>query len=438
MSVAGQKISKSDSSASLSVDSSAAGLGHHQIHSKLLKDLNENHAHSLALIGSKESLGKGLVGKLRRGFLKIFFGDYFSKQHDFTVSLVRYLNELTTYADIELGDKKITELSSIQNKIDRLKDDFDFELMQLGSSKQLEEKNNHLNLKNLNQQQADFKNKIEEISSQLLGLEKVVRLINSNNQIKPQASSSQASSKAEESKSSQTDYDYLIFENKFRGPESRIKERLKIYLDFYKNSSKKVLEIGSGRGELLSLFKEKGIEAYGLDFDAAMVDCAKDAGLEAELGDANQHLRSLKDSSLSGIIATQVIEHMELDYLKEFLSLANKKIENGGCVVLETINPRSIVALTQHYFRDPTHVAPIHPDTIQYLIEGEGFDNLEVREINPFPESALLKSQFERDKDKEIFYGIQEVANSFEQTVMHLDKMLFGFQDYFIKASVKK
>ena len=67
------------------------------------------------------------------------------------------------------------------------------------------------------------------------------------------------------------DFSYLLLENRFRGGEEAIKKALSFYPDFFKKAAKPILEIGPGRGELLELFKEKGLQAYGVDIDGPMV-----------------------------------------------------------------------------------------------------------------------------------------------------------------------
>jgi len=56
------------------------------------------------------------------------------------------------------------------------------------------------------------------------------------------------------------DVEYLGFENRFRGSEALIAARLQDYVPLF-TSCVNVLDVGCGRGELLELFKAKGIAA---------------------------------------------------------------------------------------------------------------------------------------------------------------------------------
>ena len=166
-----------------------------------------------------------------------------------------------------------------------------------------------------------------------------------------------------------------------------------------------------------------------------MVDYCKDKPeLDVRAGDGIKHLSGLEDNSLGGVIATQVIEHLPYEVLKELVSQAAKKVKPGGLVIFETINPNSMVALTQHYFRDPTHVAPLHPDTMKFMFDGTGgYSELEIKELEPFSEAALMSElDVEAHMTPRWAHSVQKLNQNFDK----LNKLLFGHQDYAIIARV--
>ena len=109
-----------------------------------------------------------------------------------------------------------------------------------------------------------------------------------------------------------------------------------------------------------------------------MVEVCRARGLDATAADARSYLQGVPDESLGGLIAVQVIEHLEPAYLTQMLGLAFDKVRPGGRVVLETINPACWVAFFESFIRDLTHVKPIHPETLQYLLQASGFSNVEI------------------------------------------------------------
>src|SRR5207249_2424005 len=174
--------------------------------------------------------------------------------------------------------------------------------------------------------------------------------------------------------------DYFAFESRMRGSVDAIRERQRRYVDDFRESAP-VLDVGCGRGELLGLLREAGIEARGIDADADMVAYARGEGLEVEQADLVEYLGGLDDGSLGAIFMGQVVEHLPAGTLVQALRLAAAKLRRGGLLVAETINPLSPLAL-RHYFADLTHAQPLVPETLELLARQSGFAETEIRYLN--------------------------------------------------------
>jgi SAM-dependent methyltransferase len=187
------------------------------------------------------------------------------------------------------------------------------------------------------------------------------------------------------------DYKYVGFEDAFRGSDQVIEERLRAYVPLFTGRTN-VLDVGCGRGELLSALRAAGVAARGIDANSEMVAVARERGFDAQRADALSHVTSLPDASLGGVIATQVIEHLEPSYLMQLIEAASHKLQPGAPIVLETINPACWLAFFSSYLRDLTHVRPIHPDTLQYLLRASGFERVSIRYSAPVPEQVRMKT----------------------------------------------
>jgi SAM-dependent methyltransferase len=174
--------------------------------------------------------------------------------------------------------------------------------------------------------------------------------------------------------------DYFAFEARMRGSTADVRERQRVYVDDFRTAGP-VLDVGCGRGELLGLLREAGIEARGLDADADMVAFARGEGLEVEQADALAYLESVPEGSLGGIFAGQVVEHLPPAALFRLLELGVRALRPGGVLVAETINPLSPLAL-RSYFADLTHVQPLVPETLALLAKQAGFREVETRFLN--------------------------------------------------------
>jgi O-antigen chain-terminating methyltransferase len=174
--------------------------------------------------------------------------------------------------------------------------------------------------------------------------------------------------------------DYFAFESRMRGSVEAVRERQRPYVDDFRQASP-VLDIGCGRGELLSLLREANVEARGIDADADMVAYARGEGLDVEQADLVEYLERVGDASLGGIFMGQVVEHLPPGVLVRSLELAAAKLRPGGLLIAETINPLSPLAL-RHYFADLTHAQPLVPETLQLLARQSGFAETELRFLN--------------------------------------------------------
>jgi SAM-dependent methyltransferase len=229
------------------------------------------------------------------------------------------------------------------------------------------------------------------------------------------------------------DYKYVGFEDAFRGTDSVIEERLRAYVPLFAGRSD-ILDIGCGRGEMLAALKAAGIAARGIDLNAEMVAVARQRDLDATTADALRYLAALPDESLGGVIATQVIEHLEPSYLMRLLDLAAQKLQPASPIVLETINPACWLAFFSSYIRDFTHVRPVHPETLQYLLRAGGFGRVEIRYSAPVPDHMKMKMV---DLPAEVLASTErpdqamtQIAHVVNANATILNHLLFTHLDY--------
>jgi SAM-dependent methyltransferase len=172
--------------------------------------------------------------------------------------------------------------------------------------------------------------------------------------------------------------DYFAYESRMRAPAVEVRERQRPYVELLRGYAP-VLDVGCGRGELLGLLRDAGVEAHGVDANADMVAFARGEKLDVEQADALDALG--RANELGAITAIQVVEHLPPATLVRFLQLAHAALRAGGLLVLETINPVSPAAL-RHYFADLTHAQPLVAETLQLLVQEAGFHGVEIRWLN--------------------------------------------------------
>lgn len=396
-------------------------------------DLNAITSHRPGIIG------KAIV-KAKRKFLSLVWDllkGYFAAEREFNANLVRYLNESSKYIDDrdasnfwELIRKIDVDVTRALERIERINDE------QMASVRSTERRvydaldENLIGLRaaisDLNSQSVQHADKLKTLDAVARGLESIIARAAENKQVV-------SAQEVPEGTATDTDYSYVLLENRYRGGEDVIKERLNIYPPYFQGVTKPVLEIGGGRGELLELFREQQIPGYCVDVDRAMVEASTAKGLDARLGDGLAHLRSLEDDSLAGVIAVQVVEHLTRQQLEELFKLCRAKVQSGGTVIFETINPRSLLALSSNYFRDMTHVWPLHPDTLEYAMTLHGLTIDAVRFLSPVPEEACLQPiEVQEYMTPRWIQTVDRMNRNFKQ----LNELIYGYQDYCIVARV--
>src|SRR5690606_14509362 len=185
-------------------------------------------------------------------------------------------------------------------------------------------------------------------------------------------------------------FKYVGFEDRFRGSRAVIRERFESYVPFF-TGTRDVLDVGCGRGEFLELLRDAGVNARGIDLNHEMAELCRSRGLDVTEADAVGYLSRQPDASLGGIFSAQVVEHLQPSYLLQFLELAFHKLRPGGRLVLETLNPACWVAFFESYIRDITHVWPLHPETLQYLVVASGFPSAGIEYRSPVPVHERLQ-----------------------------------------------
>ena len=218
-------------------------------------------------------------------------------------------------------------------------------------------------------------------------------------------------------------FDYMTFENRFR-PEETVRQRQSDYLELL-GTQKRVVDLGCGRGELLELLGEADVSAYGVEINPDNVAVCREKGLEIVEGDAVSHLEGLEESALDGIVASHLIEHLTSDVLWRLITAAAEKLAEGGLLILETPNPESLLAGSINFHRDPTHVRPVHPDTLSFLCESAGFGAVEIRRLAPVPAEVRLP---QRSTDE------HPLAEHVGEVVDQLNELIYGYQDYALIA----
>jgi SAM-dependent methyltransferase len=206
----------------------------------------------------------------------------------------------------------------------------------------------------------------------------------------------------------------VYFQARFGGDESVIRAQSERFLDLFRGRQR-VLDLGSGRGIFLELMKDHGVGAYGVDLDERMIAAARAKGLEVEESDAAAHLRELADNSVDGLYARHLAEHILPGELVEILRQARRALVPGSPAVFVTPDPSTLTVGAHSFWLDPGHLRPIPAELFRFLLEVEGYRDVEVVTFSPSEERPLDAT-------------VGEPA--MRENVRRLNEVLFGDRDY--------
>lgn len=208
----------------------------------------------------------------------------------------------------------------------------------------------------------------------------------------------------------------------FRGDESAVRERLRRYVPLFAGR-RDVLDVGCGRGEFLELLREAGVPARGVDLDRDMTLWGREKGLDVTCGDALAELARLPAGSLGGVFCAQVVEHLATADMLRLVELAAHALRPDGVLVIETLNPESLLVLYRWFWVDLTHERLVHPETLRIVFQTAGLRDVEVRFV-PRPDDAVRLPLLE------VPGADPARLADFNRATQYLNDLLYGSFDY--------
>jgi len=348
--------------------------------------------------------------KIARKSIFWYTNPIFEKQREFNSSVTRSLNEIQKFISnsIDVNSKPENDIEAIKPLIKSLEEEIVNLKTRIYSSE--------LNLRSINEER-----KLEQRTNIVVA----DRLRRIENEVKKEPSIHNDSIKnldmPVKKNSEKIDIDYLMFEEIYRGSEEELKEKQKSYLKYFEGKDN-ILDIGCGKGEFLELLISEGKQQVkGIDLNKDMIYFCQDRGLIVEQIDALSYLQKCEDSSLEGIFMAQVIEHLEVPYLLELIKQCRVKLKDEGVLIMETINPQCLSVFSNSFYMDLSHNKPVHPLTIKFLVEAEGYHVIDILYLSEITE-----------KFPQILGNGIENAEDINKAITRLNNLLYGYQDYAI------
>jgi len=218
---------------------------------------------------------------------------------------------------------------------------------------------------------------------------------------------------------------YAAFEDKFRGPQEQIRERLAPYLKFVADigagsASAPILDLGCGRGEWLEMLRDEGLQASGVDLNGLFVEECEKKGLQVEYTDALTKLRGLPNASTGMVTLFHLAEHLTFRTLVDLLDEVHRVLLPGGGLIVETPNPENALVAQWAFYMDPTHRNPLPPQMLRWMVQARGFVQSDIRPL------------FEARGTPDVAFVPEDVPGA--ATINALVRPLHASRDYAIMA----
>ena len=205
---------------------------------------------------------------------------------------------------------------------------------------------------------------------------------------------------------------YAAFEEQFRGTAEEVEERLRFYLPYVSelNSSSRILDLGSGRGDWLELLTKEGFKPCGVEVNEVLSECAREKGLDVSNMEMMVYLGQQADNSFDLVTVFHLIEHLNVGKLIRLLDEIRRTLKPGGLLFIETPSPENLVVAACNFYADPTHHKPIYPQTLMFLLSNKGFVDLDLKFLHPVDNSPFSGNTESSQQLKMWFFGPRDFS----------------------------
>jgi len=153
---------------------------------------------------------------------------------------------------------------------------------------------------------------------------------------------------------------------------------------FIVNKNNRVLDIGIGRGEMLTCMKNWDYVNYlGLDISPSTVSFCKSIGLNCELTDDTIKWLDENKNEFSIITLLDVLEHFKKNQIVTVLKSIHSALNADGFVIIQVPNLQAPDGQL-HRYNDITHEIGFVEHSLTQVLRASGFDILEFKGFEGF------------------------------------------------------
>jgi len=196
------------------------------------------------------------------------------------------------------------------------------------------------------------------------------------------------------------------------------KQQFTDWIDRYDLSGKRVLEVGCGQGEYLSLLQQQNIDAFGIEFNSDSVDRCHQLGLNVARVFIDSARLRLDEEAFDGFVMLNFLEH--LPEPNETLAGIATNLKQGAIGLIEV--PNFDMILRKNLFSEfiSDHLLYFTKETLVSTLTRNGFEVLECDEVwHNYSLSAVVRKRVKtellsfKEKLSQLRSSLRQYLNQF-------------------------
>ena len=162
------------------------------------------------------------------------------------------------------------------------------------------------------------------------------------------------------------------------------------YRDYFPvNKSSPVLDLGVGRGEMLSCMRDWGYSNYiGIDISSSTIGFCQSIGLACSRVENTESWLNQNANRFAFITLLDVLEHIPRNKCIEFLKAIHTALMPDGLVIIQVPNLQSPDGCL-HMYNDITHAVGYVEHSLGQVLQAAGFNVFEFQGFEERPPAKL-------------------------------------------------
>ena len=144
---------------------------------------------------------------------------------------------------------------------------------------------------------------------------------------------------------------------------------------FNKSVTSRVIDIGVGRGEMLSCMKKWVDNYHGIDISPSTIDFCNKLDLSCELVDDTEIWLKNHQNQFDIITCLDVLEHIPKEGLIQFVEAIRNSLTEDGLAIFQVPNLQSPFGYL-HHFNDITHISGFVEHSLNQVLLSAGFNKM--------------------------------------------------------------